>query len=148
MNSRKILIACMVAFVSTLSFAQEHSKKDKINALKVAFLTEKLNLSTKEAQEFWPLYNQYESNKESLRHVQWREVRSKIKDASDISEKEAQALVEKYLDYEQEEEKIEKDYLEAVSKAISAKKTLLLLRSEEEFKKQLIKQYREKMGYN
>ncbi|WP_315820109.1 hypothetical protein [Paraflavitalea speifideaquila] len=30
-----------------------------MEALKIAYLTQKLNLSTEEAQRFWPIYNKY-----------------------------------------------------------------------------------------
>ncbi|TAH02369.1 MAG: hypothetical protein EAZ16_09870 [Sphingobacteriales bacterium] len=32
---------------------------NRLEALKVAFLTRKLNLTTEEAQRFWPVYNRY-----------------------------------------------------------------------------------------
>lgn len=129
---------------SSLTFGQ--SKKDKIKSLKVAFMTERLDLSSKEAQEFWPLYNKYEEDRNDLRRKQHEEIRTKIKNVNDISEKEAKELLDRYLRYEQEEEKVEKQFLESVSKVISARKTMLLLRSEEEFKKELIKRYHERRG--
>ena len=129
---------------SSLTFGQ--SKKDKIKSLKVAFMTERLDLSSKEAQEFWPLYNKYEEDRNDLRRKQHEEIRTKIKNVNDISEKEAKELLDRYLRYEQDEEKVEKQFLESVSKVISARKTMLLLRSEEEFKKELIKRYHERRG--
>lgn len=41
-------------------FAQD-SVNSRIEALKVAYITKELNLSPQEAQQFWPLYNQYSS---------------------------------------------------------------------------------------
>lgn len=42
-------------FVTTFTFGQTpQEKKDKIKALKVAYITEKLDLTTEEAQKFWP----------------------------------------------------------------------------------------------
>ncbi len=40
---------------------------DKIKALKIAFITEKLNLSEKEAQQFWPIYNSYHEDMSNLK---------------------------------------------------------------------------------
>lgn len=131
---------------TSLFHAQEKDKRDKIKSLKVAFITERLDLTSKEAQAFWPLYNKYEEDREALRHNEFFEIRSKIKDANALSENEAKSTLNKYLSFEAKEENLKRDYLNAVSKAISAKKTLLLLRSEEEFKKQLIRQYRERRG--
>ena len=35
--------------------------------MKIAFITEKLSLTTKEAQSFWPIYNEYSQKIEKLR---------------------------------------------------------------------------------
>lgn len=143
-NSLKIGLVLLMVLFSTFSFAQDRSKREKIKTLKVAFITERLNLSTNEAQSFWPLYNEYEEKRESLRHRQWTEVRAKVKENGDLSEKEAQKLLGKHIELEKEEDALKTEFVENISKVISAKKTLLLLRSEEEFKRQLIKQYRDK----
>jgi len=50
------------------------------------------------------------------------------------------------LSDEEEEEELDKNFIESIGKVIPAKKTLLLLRAEYEFKKQLLKQYRHKKG--
>ncbi len=41
-------------------------KAEKIQALKIAFITEKLSLTSEEAQRFWPVYGQYENDMKSL----------------------------------------------------------------------------------
>lgn len=140
----RLFIAILMLF-TTLSFAQDKSR-EKIKALKVAYLTEHLELSSQEAQEFWPVYNEYESKRNELRKKQWVEIKSKLKDVGSLNEQEAQSLLSTYLKIEEEEEELEKDFLNKVSKVISAKKTLVLMRSEEDFKRQLIKQYRHNKG--
>ena len=42
------------------------TRAEKIEALKIAFITQKLQLTTDEAQKFWPVYNQYENEIRSL----------------------------------------------------------------------------------
>jgi hypothetical protein len=39
---------------------------EKIQALKIAFITNKLQLTPEEAQKFWPVYNQYDNEIRSL----------------------------------------------------------------------------------
>lgn len=140
------LIIVILLLFTTLSFAQDRKSREKIKALKVAYLTEHLELTSKEAQEFWPVYNEYERKRNELRKKQWVEIKSKLKDVGGLNEQEAQALLNSYLKIEEEEEELEKNFLNNVSKVITAKKTLLLMRSEEDFKRQLIKQYRQNRG--
>ena len=44
----------------------DKTRAEKIEALKIAFITQKLQLTTDEAQKFWPVYNQYENEIRSL----------------------------------------------------------------------------------
>lgn len=41
--------------------------KDQIEALRIAFISQQLNLTPEEAQKFWPVYNAYRSESEALR---------------------------------------------------------------------------------
>ncbi|WP_424000622.1 hypothetical protein [Maribacter sp. IgM3_T14_3] len=140
------LIIAIFLFVTTLSFGQRNQDWEKINTLKVAFFTEKLSLNTKEAQEFWPVYNEYQEKRNVLRKKSHSQIRGKMKDANALTEKEAEKLLALHIQIEEEEEVLDTNFLKNVSKVISAKKTLLLLSSEEEFKRQLMKQYRQNKG--
>ncbi|WP_047415643.1 hypothetical protein [Cellulophaga sp. Hel_I_12] len=144
MNNLKKILFLTLLFSSALFYGQRDVDKDKIKTLKIAFITEKLNLSSQEAQGFWPIYNDYQAEKEKLRQKEYAEIRSKINDADKLSEKEAATLLNKVMLHEDDENKILENFMGKVTKVISAKKTLLLLRSEEEFKRQLIRQYHEK----
>jgi len=146
MNNLKKTTLAFVLLITSFSFGQNRPDREKIKSLKIAFITDRLDLSTKEAQTFWPIYNEYEENREALRKKERTEIRAKINSADQLSEKEAKDLLEKYISFEDEEEALDKAFLKKVSSVISAKKTLLLLRSEEDFKRQLIKQYRKKRG--
>src|SRR5215467_12986871 len=62
---KKLLFIIMVLLGLTApSLAQDDTGNPKndgsrIEALKIGYLTKKLNLSTEEAQKFWPIYNKY-----------------------------------------------------------------------------------------
>jgi len=145
---RKIKILAPILFLAaTLSLSsQERQDWDKIKSLKIAFITQRLNLTPKEAQSFWPIYNEHQSKKESLFKEERFEIGSEIKNLDALSDARASELLVRMQKLEEEKYKVEKSYIERISKTISAKKTILLMRSEEDFKRQLIKQYRNKKG--
>jgi hypothetical protein len=146
MNNMKKMILAGIMLSTTLFYGQRKHDHQKIKSLKIAFITEKLDLSSEEAQVFWPIYNEYQEKRDALRKKERTQIKGKIKDAGELSEKEAKDLLDKYISFEDDEEALDKEYLLKFNEAISAKKTLLLLRSEEEFKRQLIRQYRHKRG--
>jgi hypothetical protein len=148
MNNLKKILLLMFLFSNALFYGQRDVDKDKIKTLKIAYLTEKLNLTSKEAQTFWPIYNDYQEEKQKLRNKGSVEIISKIKDADNVSEKDAAQLLDKVILDEVEENKIFENFIAKITKVISSKKTLVLLRSEEDFKRQLIRQYHEKNKKN
>ncbi len=63
----------LILFISLGSFslvkAQEEDaakRAEKIQALKTAFITQKLKLTAAEAQKFWPVFGQYETDMKKL----------------------------------------------------------------------------------
>ena len=62
----------LILFFFTGTFLCAHAQEDeakkaeKIQALKIAFITQKLELTSDEAQKFWPIYSQYENDMKQL----------------------------------------------------------------------------------
>lgn len=53
-----ILIAMLTMGLGLFAIAQP-GRGEKIEAIKVAYITRELNLTADEAQRFWPVYNEY-----------------------------------------------------------------------------------------
>ncbi len=145
--NRFLMIPLLASMLFSIQIYGQHKPdRDKIKALKVAFFTEHLDLTSKEAEAFWPLYNKYDDERNVLREREHNEIRYKLKEMNGLSEKEAVTLLNTYLEMEEEEEELDRAFLKNLSKVITAKKTLLLLRTEDDFKRQLIRQYRSRGG--
>lgn len=60
---RFVLLSAMIISITMSAIAQDDApqKRDggRLEALKIAYLTKQLNLTTEEAQKFWPVYNKY-----------------------------------------------------------------------------------------
>ena len=55
----KTYIILFFTFISLASFAQKKDKKfEKLKALKTGYISNELNLTSNEAEKFWPIYNQ------------------------------------------------------------------------------------------
>lgn len=135
----------LVLLSTSLCFAQQG---ERIKTLKVAFITERLNLSSKEAQAFWPIYNAHEDKKAALRRKERIQIRSKLIDFESLPEREANALLQQMIALETEKHKLNVAFIEELGTVISAKKTFLLIKAEEDFKKRLLQQIqkRRKLG--
>ncbi|OZA24427.1 MAG: hypothetical protein B7X86_08430 [Sphingobacteriales bacterium 17-39-43] len=53
------IIMCLTMNTGLMS-QDRRGHYERIEAIKVAFITKKLDLTTEEAQKFWPVYNNYQ----------------------------------------------------------------------------------------
>lgn len=147
MITKKNRAAGIALLLVTMTFYGQHRPDhEKIKALKVAFITERLNLTSGEAQAFWPIYNAHEKQMESFREKERSQIYDKLSDMESFSDKEVADLLEQYVALEEEKQKTNARFLKEIRKVISAKKTFVLLKTEIGFKRRLLKQYHQRKG--
>lgn len=146
---KKILLLCVVIFTVNFSFGQR-GPRGKVKALKIAYITEQLDLSTKEAQQFWPIYNEHEEAMENLKRNERKSIRA-IKEANgleNISEQEAEDFLTNYVSTEEKKFLARKQLIKNLSNVIPNKKILKLVKAEMDFNKRLLKQLRDRRRAN
>lgn len=116
--------------------------RERIKALKTAYITQELNLSKDVAQKFWPIYNEYETKKRELHRREHVDI--DLSSPECIDEAEANHMLKEYLDVEREEYVIKKQLFNDLKEIISAQDIIKLHKLEDEFHKKLIKEYRAK----
>jgi hypothetical protein len=119
-------------------------KAEKIQAAKVAYITSKLNLTTAQAQTFWPVYNEFEGGKKKIR-FQMKGLQKESKQGQ-LNDEQIKANVRKRLALRQEELDLEKQYVEKFLKVISASQVADLYDSEKEFTKLLLNRWKGEGG--
>jgi uncharacterized protein YwqG len=140
----KIWVFAMLLLTVTLASGQGRPGMDKIKSLKVAFITERVDLTSKEATMFWPVYNEHEEALGQIRRKERMEIRSKMVDFENLSEDEADKLLDQLIELEKEKQELNTLFLSKIRGVISPKKTLLLIKAEEDFKKRLLKQIQQR----
>jgi hypothetical protein len=130
------LITIFLLSFSTL-FAQ---KFEKINALKTAFITDRMDFNSKDAEKFWPIYNKYEKEIHQYQVLDKIAIYEKINGKNNnLSEKEASAFLQEILDLNEKVAQTEKAKYQALKKIMTSQEILKLIRVEEAFKRQLFK---------
>ncbi len=118
---KKYLFLLLISTATfSLSFAQNPGKRsEKVQALKIAFITQKLQLTSSEAEKFWPVYNEYDN--------EIRDLRSNNNN-HDVLENEEKLL------------NIRKKYKPSFEKILGQQKLNDLFNAERDFRNVLIKQ--------
>jgi hypothetical protein len=121
-------------------------KKEQIKALKVAFLTTELKLTSNEAEKFWPVYNTFDDKQFELRHQKMKSFMRRMNDETldKMSEKEAITFLNQMESTEEEIFVLRKNFIATLKGIIPATKIIKLRKSEENFNRKLLQQYRDK----
>ncbi|MHC2990087.1 hypothetical protein OB13_00200 [Pontibacter sp. HJ8] len=140
---KKYLIAflffCAFTLAGTAAFAQNgrpQDRRENVESAKIAFLTDKMGLTTEQSQKFWPVYNEYETKRRELVKAYRSGYRE---DVDQLSEQEAKARIDGLFNMREKELEMEKEYVARYQRIISYNQIIKLYRSEREFTKLLLK---------
>lgn len=148
MKANRLLILSMLTIGLTLATtltAQEDElpgegpdRKEKVEQLKIAFFTKELNLTTSEAEKFWPIYHEFDGKLKDEKKKQ-RDIGEKMKEGqADLSDAEIKKNMTSIFDSEIREAEIKKAYTEKIATVIGYKKTAKLLSLERRFRQELV----------
>lgn len=136
-----IIIGLLVG-VSLNGYGQRERSVDreKLDAARVAFITNRLSLTPDQAERFWPLFNEYQERRESL----MRDLRgiSKKGKAESISNVEASQLIEQRFSLQQKLLNQEKEFLKKISEALTPVQALQLNEANRDFTRHIYRMQR------
>jgi hypothetical protein len=119
------------------------AQQEKYEALKVAFLTDELSLSSKEAQTFWPVYNEMDDKLTVVRQTKRKSERNARENFESMTDTDLEKAIIDALDHAEEEIKIKREYLPQFQSVLATRKVAKLYASEEKFKRKLLKKMKE-----
>jgi hypothetical protein len=145
---KRLIIPILTLFICFNAYSQRDGKMhERIKAQKVAFITERLNLSPEEAQKFWPIYNAFENKANKIRQNDLREVRQAMQ-RGNLTDNEAQRILDQFMNAEEHLFEAKKQLVKDLREVIPPQKIIQLKATEDAFNKKLMKilqQRREKM---
>lgn len=131
----------LITLIFSAFFTRIQAQKDvgeRLKAIRAEVYTRVLDLTSDEAQNFWPIFNEYVENKENLQ--------KQLKPEGQIdgmSDAEVEDYVKKYFEIRQKEFDLEKDLVQKLRKVLPVRKIAKLPKAEREFRESLIKRLQE-----
>jgi hypothetical protein len=118
--------------------ADDSGRDDKVDKLKIAFITTELSLTTAEAEKFWPIYNECETKIKELRKAN-REIQKSLEQSYDtLTNADAKKKMATLFENDTKEITLRKEYAAKFSALLGDKRALKLLSLEHEFKRELL----------
>lgn len=127
-----------------VSGIQAQTPKEKIEQYRIAFITKELNLTVEEARLFWPVYDKYRADLESLRTNNKQDLDNI--DYSKLTEEEAEKKAKEMFAFKQAELDLQKKYYAEFRKVLPAVKVLRLVKAEADFRQKLVELLQKRQG--
>ena len=147
---KKITYVAILLVITASAFGQKHkgdrkAHKERIQVMKVGYITEKLDLSTTEAQQFWPIYNEFDAKMEEIRRTlrKMRKAESAIDEMTDAA---VEKMINDHNNARQKELDILYEYNLKFKTVLPIKKVAKLYKAEHGFKRELLKKLNSKKG--
>ena len=131
-----IYLLVIVASISLNAMAQ---KGERLEAMKIGFITERLNLSSDEAKVFWPVYNKFTDDMKKLRQSSKGKISEEMADMPAMTDAEAEKVLNDMVNFKIQEADLLKKYASEFKKVLPVKKVVLLFKAENDFKRELLK---------
>jgi len=151
MNKLQVLFIAFVVFLIGIFTANAQNRNQgngpqraRIDAQKVAFITDQLQLTPEEAQKFWPVYNQYNSQKED-QNRDFMQANQKFRKNEDaMTDKDATELSDSYIKHAQKMVDLQKEFHGKLKDVLPPKKLLKLYNVERDFQRLLLQRLGER----
>lgn len=115
---------------------QPRAGRQRLENARIAYITDKLALTPEQAQQFWPLFNEFTAKRKELRQQTRLGLRNQ--DFSTMSDKEIRAALDDQFKLRQGEINLEKEYVDKFTRVISLRQVAQLMQAERDFTKELI----------
>lgn len=141
---RKIIFG-IVLCLSMAAWSQGRGQHERIKAFKTGYLTQELDLSSSEAEKFWPIYNEYEKKIFELRIEKRKAERDKMNSMGGpeaLSDAEATAFLKGLFENESDVLETKRQLYDELEKVLSPKKLLILYKAEADFNRRLLSEFK------
>jgi hypothetical protein len=132
------LILLLLGF-GALAIAQNPDKKpnEKLESMKIAMITNRLDLSTEQSSTFWPVYKEYDNKKKDL----MMSLKQHFGESSSLanSDEKIMAELKEISVLRQKQVDLDKEYMTKLLKVIKPRQLVELYRAEHQFKQMLLR---------
>ena len=134
---KTIIIFVIMIFPATWLSAQ-NPNLEKLNSYKIGFFTKKLNLTSAEAEKFWPVYNEYQKQKNQIQQERISLIRNFNQNESNLSDSQMTEIGDKLISYIVQESTLAASFHKKLKEVLPPEKVIRFYQAENQFKAQLL----------
>jgi hypothetical protein len=140
---KSIIFISFFFIINTIYAQSERFSREKIEAYKKLYLTDKLKLDPTTETAFWETYKSYEDSLAEVRQEHRLSMRKLNIDNESASVQEYDEQIDIYMSYEKKKVELRGKLIAELKEIMSFRKTYMLFRYEDDFRREMMKKLRE-----
>jgi len=135
---RIIIFLLIILIYPVTKSVGQNTNLEKLNNYKIGFFTKKLNLTSEEAEKFWPVYNEYQGQRNQIQLEKMKLNRTFNQNESTLSDKQLEEMGDKYVDCIVQESALAVTFHKKLKTVLSPAKVIMYYQAENQYKVQLL----------
>lgn len=116
----------------------QNQNREKLDAFKIGFFTKRLNLTTQEAERFWPVYNEYQKDKSNIQLEKISLIRDFNQSESTLTDNQISEIGDKLIECIVKESSLSVNLHKKLKEVLPPAKVIRFYQSENQYKAQLL----------
>jgi hypothetical protein len=141
---RGVVIFLILSLLSVMDLPGQNTNLERLNAYKIAFFTKRLNLTSREAEIFWPVYNEFQAKKNQIQQERVQLNRKFIQEAGTMSDEQLTAAGDKLIELEVLAAELSVAFHQQLKGILPPIKILKLYQAENQYRQQLLIELQER----
>jgi hypothetical protein len=130
--------------ISICKVSGQNPNIEKLNAYKIAFFTKKMNLTSQEAEKFWPVYNELQDKKFQIQQQKVQLNRNFNQNGAVMTDKELTEAGDKFITLQVQESSLNQEYHNRFKEILPPAKIIRLYQAENQYKLQLLNELQDR----
>jgi hypothetical protein len=136
---KRIVIFLMIMLIIPLMrIGAQNSNLEKLNSFKIGFFTKKLNLTSEEAEKFWPVYNEYQRQKNLIQLDKIAIIRNFNQNENSLKDNQLTDMGDKLVADIVQESSLAATFHNKLKEVLSPAKVIRFYQAENQYKIQLL----------
>lgn len=140
---KALLVVIMISVLPVNYLYSQNSAIERLNAYKIAFFTRSLNLTTQEAEKFWPVYNEFQNRRTEIQQERALLNRKINQSGMTMSDAEKTEAADNLINLDLKEANLSVEYHKKFKEILPPAKVLRLYQAENQYRQQLLNELRD-----
>jgi len=137
---RGIIFILIMLMIPVIRLAAQNPNLERLNAYKIAFFTRRLDLTSPEAEKFWPVYNEYQKQKSIIQTERVSITKNFNQNQNNLDDKQLTELGDKLISTMVQESSLAVTFHSKLKKLLPPAKVIRFYQVENQYKIQLLKE--------